>query len=100
MPAPRPRTLPARKPAVRRVPFTVKIDDAREVALAADFNGWTPSTTPLRKVQEGAWSATLELPPGEYQYRLVVDGRWCDHPEAPRRVPNPYGTENCVLTVA
>jgi len=99
MPALKPRAPAARRPVVVRIPFTVRIDGAKEVALAADFNGWMPSRTPLKKIPDGAWSATLELLPGEYQYRLVVDGEWRDHAEAPRRVSNPYGTENCVLSV-
>ncbi|MBI3858582.1 MAG: hypothetical protein HY293_23090, partial [Planctomycetes bacterium] len=41
----------------------------------------------------------LDLPPGEYEYRLIVDGVWRDHPGAAKRVPNPFGTENCVLVV-
>jgi hypothetical protein len=41
----------------------------------------------------------LNLAPGEYQYRLLVDGEWKDHSEAKRRVPNAFGSENCVLTV-
>jgi len=30
----------------------------------------------------------------------AVDGQWRDHPDAPRRVSNPFGGENCVLTVS
>jgi hypothetical protein len=41
----------------------------------------------------------LTLEPGDYQYRLRVDGAWMDHAEAARRVTNPFGTENCVLQV-
>jgi 1,4-alpha-glucan branching enzyme len=93
--------VPARriKPGAKRIPFTVKVAEAREVALAGDFNGWAPAT-PLKRFEDGAWTVILELLPGEYQYRLVVDGQWRDHAEAQRRVPNPFGTENCVLTVA
>ena len=31
--------------------------------------------------------------------RFKVDGEWRDNPEASRKIPNPYGTQNCVLTV-
>ena len=48
---------------------------------------------------DGQWRTVIFLEPGEYQYRLVVDGEWKDHSEATRRVPNSFGTENCVLTV-
>jgi 1,4-alpha-glucan branching enzyme len=99
MPATKPPAAPrTRKPGARRIPFTVKLGEAREVALAGDFNGWAPA--PLKSFGDGAWTVILELGPGEYQYRLLVDGQWRDHAEAPRRVPNPFGTENCVLVVA
>ena len=87
-----------KKPAFRRIPFTVSVGPAQVVSLAGDFNGWAPA--PLKSFGDGAWSVILELAPGDYQYRLVVDGEWRDHSEAQRRVPNPFGTQNCVLTVA
>ena len=101
MPATKPpAAVRTKKPGARRIPFTVSVGAAQEVALAGDFNGWAPATTLLKSFGDGAWSVVLELAPGEYQYRLVVDGQWRDHSEAKRRVPNPFGTENCVLTVA
>ena len=48
---------------------------------------------------DGRWRTVISLEPGEYQYRLLVDEEWKDHAEANRRVPNLFGTENCVLTV-
>jgi 1,4-alpha-glucan branching enzyme len=99
MPATKPPVAVRKKPGAKRIPFTVKVGEAREVALAGDFNGWTPSTA-LKRFEDGAWTVILELLPGEYQYRLVVDGQWRDHADAQRRVPNPFGTENCVLIVA
>ncbi len=45
------------------------------------------------------WHLELELPPGTYEYRFVVDGEWGDDPEAARRVANPFGGENAVRVV-
>jgi 1,4-alpha-glucan branching enzyme len=95
-PAPAVRT----GPALKSIPFAATLGEVREVLLAGDFTGWTAAALPLRKNPDGRWTALLQLAPGEYQYRLLVDGQWRDHPEAQRRVPNPFGTENCVLTVA
>ena len=75
---------PAPPSSKKRVPFVVKVDGAREVVLKGP----------------GEWGAQLELPPGEYQYRLIVDGEWRDDPKGPKKVPNPFGTQNCVLIVA
>ncbi len=102
-------TTKAAKKAVRKtappsplkaIPFAVKLDGAGEVLLTGDFTNWTGAAVKLRRVADGSWTTTLQLAPGEYQYRLLVDGQWRDHPEAQRRVPNPFGTENCVLVVA
>lgn len=79
--------------------ISARIDSAKTVAVSGDFNNWDPIGTPLKRNSEGKWSLSVELDPGEYQYRLLVDGQWHDHPEARKRVPNPFGTENCVLTV-
>lgn len=87
-------------PKLKKVLLAAKLGPAAEVLLTGDFNGWNGHPVPLKKAADGTWSATLSLAPGEYQYRLLVDGQWRDHPEAAKRVPNPFGTENCVLTVA
>jgi hypothetical protein len=85
-----------------RKKVTVKVTapaGAQDVVLTGDFSGWAPGMIRLSKGARGGWAGTLELEPGEYQYRLLIDGKWMDHPEAERRVPNPFGGENCVLVV-
>lgn len=84
----------------KRIPYITKIEGAREVVLTGDFTGWAKDKVQLLPAGPGEWGTQLELPPGEYQYRLLVDGEWRDDPRGPRKVPNPFGTENCVLTVA
>ena len=87
------------KSGLRRVPFRTRIDGAEEVAVTGDFTGWSGDGIRLEKDTDGEWKTTLKLAPGDYQYRLRVDGVWQDHAEAEKRVANPYGTENGVLTV-
>lgn len=88
-----------RKAVLRRVPLLVRAEGARQVAVTGDFTQWSNQGFALAPVAGGDWSITLELAPGEYQYRLIVDGEWRDHPEAGERVPNPFGTYNSVLKV-
>lgn len=83
----------------RRIALTTRIDKAQEVVLTGDFSAWTTKGIRMLRSPNGEWRATLDLAPGEYQYRLLVDGQWRDHAEATRRVANPFGTQNCVLTV-
>jgi hypothetical protein len=45
------------------------------------------------------WVKELVLPPGVYEYRLVVDGKWLPDPQASETAPNPFGGLNSVLKV-
>jgi len=84
---------------LRKVPLKVKADGAKVVVLTGDFTQWAKDRVRLTPTVGGEWITVLELAPGDYQYRLIVDGEWRDHPEAPK-IGNPFGTQNCVLTVA
>jgi 1,4-alpha-glucan branching enzyme len=72
---------------------------AKEVCLAGAFNNWRPEGNPMRQEVAGQWTTELLLRPGEYEYRLLVDGQWKDDPMAKRYVSNPFGGFNCVLEV-
>lgn len=81
----------------RGVLFVQPAAVGRFVAIAGDFNGWEPAVTPMKlNPQVGVFEALVDLPPGEHQYRLVVDGRWICDPHNPRVTPNPYGELNSV----
>lgn len=73
---------------------------ARSVALAGDFNGWSPIQTPLQRTGAGAWTATVTVKPGRYHYMFVVDGRqWLTDPSATEVTDDGFGAENAVLEV-
>src|SRR5205085_104499 len=58
----------------------------RTITIAGSFNGWDKARTRLSPVPRSlAWSVTLHLAPGIYQYRLVINGsRWITPQDAPR----------------
>jgi hypothetical protein len=93
-------TRPTKKSALRRHRFVAKLDGANEVILTGDFTAWSKNEVKLTPIGQGEWETVLKLPPGEYQYRLLVDGEWRDDVQAQKRVPNSFGTENCVLTIS
>lgn len=70
---------------------------AQAVFVAGTFNDWRPGAVPMIHVGEGRWVKELSLPPGRYEYRLVVDGQWICDPAAVEKVPNPFGGMNAVL---
>jgi hypothetical protein len=92
----RPRTAAAPAPGVDGVVFTIDAPQAFEVYLAGDFNDWTPERTPMEP-KGRIWRAVLQLPPGRYRYRYVVDGEWRSDPMNPLTVPGAYGGDDSVL---
>ncbi len=69
------------------------------VCIAGTFNEWRPEATPMVPLGNGRWIKTLALPPGQYEYRVVVDGNWMCDPLAKETTPNPFGEFNSVLRV-
>lgn len=67
--------------------------------MAGDFTQWEVAPIRMAKTEGGVWKATVELKPGKYQYRLLVDGQWQNDPACPDQLPNAFGTVNCVLSV-
>jgi hypothetical protein len=57
------------------------------------------AANPLKKNKEGTWSTALNLFPGTYEYRFIVDGKWKDDPACKKHHVNRYGGHNCVLMV-
>lgn len=83
-----------------KVTFSLSAPTAQSVQLAGCFTGWEASALPLKRQKSGLWKVTVPLDPGSYHYRFIVDGQWQDDPACTTRVSNPFGTEDCVLTVA
>jgi 1,4-alpha-glucan branching enzyme len=83
----------------KRVTFKLIAPEAGQVILAGTFNGWAEDATPLKRDAKGVWKTQVTLEPGRYEYRFRVDGHWRDDPENPARIPNGFGTENCIREV-
>ncbi len=52
-------------------PESMKVDS---VSLRGDFNNW--GETPMEKGDNGVWSVTVDLTPGEHQYKFYINGAW------------------------
>jgi 1,4-alpha-glucan branching enzyme len=95
------KSAPAPKPAGgKKVRLEYRAPDAKSVCVAGTFNNWQRDATPMRAEAGGVWSIELELAPGIYEYRFVVDGCWCDDPNAAETTPNLFGGCNTVLRVS
>ena len=77
-----------------------KDNSAKKVQIAGDFNDWQPEKGIFTdKERAGMWFKALNLDPGAYQYRLIIDGQWKRDPNNPKYVVNEYGEKNSILTV-
>lgn len=74
--------------------------EAKKVSVVGTFNNWDPDAKRMVKSKDGSFRATMTLPPGDHEYKFVVDGIWLDDPDTERRVPNPHGTLNSVVCVS
>ncbi|MBI4325579.1 MAG: isoamylase early set domain-containing protein [Chloroflexi bacterium] len=87
------------KPESKRIHCEFASPTAESVAIAGSFNDWQPNVTPMIALGQGRWAKDLALPPGDYEYCLVVDGQWMPDLQAAETVPNPFGGVNSVRKV-
>ncbi len=95
-PVPNAETANALKPGE----FILQAPLAKSVKLAGSFTDWDKRPLEMDKTEQGVWRLTLPLPPGQHPYRFIVDGQWCDDPQANQRAANPFGTENAIKVVS
>ena len=99
-PAKQPEAPKAAKPAKKPVTFTVHAERGKDVYVAGEFNKWDPTAKKMAyKARSGVYAAKINLAPGTYQYKFVIDGTWCADPANANAVPNTQGTFNSVITV-
>jgi len=94
------KNVPENRPQMLPVHFELCDSTAHSVCIAGTFNEWRPASTPMISLGPGKWAKDLVLPPGTYEYCLVVDGEWRPDQRATETAPNPYGGKNSVLKVS
>ena len=80
--------------------FNFRAPPGVEVCVAGTFNNWDPTSIRLRGNSKGTYTATVLLPPGQYEHKFIVNGDWRNDPECSEQVPNAFGTTNSVLVVS
>jgi len=80
--------------------FTLDAPGAASVCLTGEFTGWSRDGLRMtRDGSDGLWKLTVDLEPGEYEYRFIVDGVWIKDPRNVDSVLNEFGQENSLLIV-
>ncbi|MBN1522028.1 MAG: AAA family ATPase [Candidatus Aureabacteria bacterium] len=83
------------------VPFVYRNAAASDIRIAGDFNDWNPDdSTRLEKDDSGTWKKVLRLSPGQYQYRLFIDGQWAEDDNNPKKIKCPFGGYNSILEIS
>jgi 1,4-alpha-glucan branching enzyme len=90
---------------VCKVTFNIpkKLGNAAEQAhVVSEFNGWSTCATPMKRLKNGAFSATVELEKGRsYQFRyLLGQSHWENDPDADDYRPTLFGdSQNSVINL-
>ena len=69
---------------------------AGKVYISGSFNNWSTTKNPMKFVGTG-WTAELNLKPGRYLYKFIVDGRWMSDPSNKLKEDDGADGNNSVL---
>jgi len=75
--------------------------DAERVHVVGDFDNWVLYADPLiDRNGDGEWTVLLNLAPGRYEYKFVIDGvKWIPDPKNKTTVDDGFGNRNSVIVV-
>lgn len=79
--------------------FALDAPAAKEVFLAGEMTDWDKGKLPLHKDADGTWRTSVDLAPGEWVYKFVVDGQWIADPATPDHDSDGSGGQHSFLFV-
>jgi hypothetical protein len=86
---------------VVNVTMNLHAPEAHHVAVAGTFNKWKTDTHVLTKQENGVWTISIPLKPGEHSYMFLVDGKaWVTDPNAEAYRDDGFGNKNAVKRVS
>lgn len=84
----------------RKVTFSFAGQPGHQVSVAGSFNDWDPGKHPMTYSPDSEiYSCQIEIIPGTYEYKLVIDGEWVTDRENTNFSANDFGTLNSVLNL-
>jgi chromosome partitioning protein len=82
---------------LKEVVFAIQAPDAKDIHILGDFNQWKMGDeSRLSKNEEGRWEKKMDVAPGRYRYKFVVDGKWVLDSQNPDKEQNIFGTFDSV----
>ena len=94
-------TIGENRPELLRVEVQEESERLQQACLCVvgTGNNWHPKAKAMHPLGNGRWLKETVLPPSNYEYSLVVDGRWIPDPLARETLPNPFDGRNSLLKV-
>lgn len=71
---------------------------AKKVVLTGSFNKWNEHNLQMKKGEKG-WYLTLQLPPKQYEYKFIIDGKWTHDKTNNNKSINEFGGYNSVISI-
>ena len=81
------------------VSFSIAAPQAQHVFLAGEMTDWDAGKREMRRDASGSWRTTLELEPGQWLYKFVVDGQWVQDPATPDHDADGQGGQHSFVFV-
>ena len=79
--------------------FSIAAPDAKQVFVAGEMTDWDSGKRAMQRDAGGTWHVTLDLEPGEWLYKFVVDGRWVQDPATPDHDADGQGGQHSFVFV-
>jgi len=89
----------ARLVGVKPMEFKLYAPQAKRVSIAGSFNKWDLGALAAKKDSKGNWKAKVNLKPGKYEYKYIVDGSWINDPCNASSITNSLGTQNSIIEI-
>ncbi len=87
--------------SIREVTFSFHPEQTpAQVFLAGTFNEWNPTADRMGGPDDdGVFTLSMPLPPGEHQYKFVADGVWHHDPNGENQTADGFGGFNSIIRV-
>ena len=92
--------LTAARGMTKPVNFYYSASPAQSVHLVGDFNGWDPTSHPMRRRVDGWWFIEVQLRHGHHRYRFLVDGKPVLDPQSTGTARNEQNEQVSLLAVS
>jgi hypothetical protein len=87
-------------PKLSEVRFSFSAPDAADVYIAGEFNNWKTDDDSRMAKEDNMWVKRMQLAPGTYRYRFVMDGNWVEDPGNPKKEKNPFGQLDSLVEIS